>query len=117
MREGALNASVAILIQANGVESKLSSYALKTVTLFAQNQFRTSDLHCASAAHPFSNDRAPNWQHLNAVELDSIAAEATPKLINRRTVKALVQCSASKDVSDFTGFRIADQPFFVQSIY
>ena len=40
MREGALNASVAILVQANGLESKLASYALKTVTLFAQNQFR-----------------------------------------------------------------------------
>jgi hypothetical protein len=30
------------------------------------------------------------------------AAEATPKLINRKTIKALVQCAASKDVSDFT---------------
>jgi hypothetical protein len=40
MREGALNAAVAILVQANGLESKLASYALKTVTLFAQNQFR-----------------------------------------------------------------------------
>lgn len=43
MREGALKASVAILVQANGLESKLSSYALKTVTLFAQNQFRKYD--------------------------------------------------------------------------
>ena len=43
MREGALKASVAILVQANGIESKLSSYALKTVTLFAQNQFRKYD--------------------------------------------------------------------------
>ena len=42
LREGALNASVAILVQPNGLESKLTSYALKTVTLFAQNQFRTS---------------------------------------------------------------------------
>ena len=40
MREGALKASVAILRQAEGVESDLASYALKTVTLFAQNQFR-----------------------------------------------------------------------------
>ena len=40
MREGALKASVAILRQANGVESNLASYALKTITLFAQNQFR-----------------------------------------------------------------------------
>lgn len=30
------------------------------------------------------------------------AAEATPKLINPKTIKALVQCTASKDVSDFT---------------
>jgi len=64
MREGALKASVAILVQANGLESKLTSYALKTITLFAQNQF----------------------------------PEATPKLIDRRTIKALVQCTASKDI-------------------
>ena len=38
MREGALKASVAILRQ--GGDQQLTSYALKTVTLFAQNQFR-----------------------------------------------------------------------------
>ena len=95
MREGALKASVAILRQ--GGDQQLTSYALKTVTLFAQNQFRALRTFVGVCSFPLRR-----WCPV-------VAAEATPKLINVPTIKALVQNIASKDVRLFTPVVVCGQ--------
>lgn len=91
MKEGALEACKSLLRDG---DASLSSSCLKTVTLFAQNQYR--------AYIPTWGGRLMACLQATDLLCLRVAAEAIPKLIDPRTVKALVHACASRDVR-FTG--------------
>jgi hypothetical protein len=90
MKEGALNACQMLLQNEDPV---LSTYCLKAITLYAQNQYRKLPANrcICFCCHKFES----RWLDTNCC---ANAAEAVPKLIDPKTIAALVKCCASKNV-------------------